>query len=207
MKAIITGISGQDGYFLSQLLLSKGYEVHGIVRRNSSMTQGTVDFLPENIREKIQIEYGDITDVNFLMDLMHKEKPDEIYHLAAQSFVGYSFQNALSTYDVNISGTLNICNAVRDSSPDTKLYFAATSELYGKPNETPQSLTAVRLPRTMGSLLPFFIFATDLVIFLVTNSGPLTSDSWLKSIPFDMNNLYASLYVLTVHIPASFDTA
>ena len=98
MKAIITGISGQDGYFLSQLLLSKGYEVHGIVRRNSSMTQGTVDFLPENIREKIHIEYGDITDVNFLMDLMHKEKPDEIYHLAAQSFVGYSFQNALSTY-------------------------------------------------------------------------------------------------------------
>ena len=98
MKAIITGISGQDGYFLSQLLLSKGYEVHGIIRRNSSMTQGTVDFLPDNIRKEIQIEYGDITDVNFLMDLMNKEKPDEIYHLAAQSFVGYSFQNALSTY-------------------------------------------------------------------------------------------------------------
>ena len=130
MRAIITGISGQDGYFLSQLLLSKGYEVYGIVRRNSSMTQGTVDFLPDYIREKIHIEYGDIIDVNFLMDLMHKEKPDEIYHLA-----------------------------------------------------------------------------TDLVIFLVTNSGLLTSDSWLKSIPFDMNNLYASLYVLTVHIPASFDTA
>ena len=139
MKAIITGISGQDGYFLSQLLLSKGYEVHGIVRRNSSMTQGTVDILPDNIRDKIHIEYGDITDVNFLMDLMHKEKPDEIYHLAAQSFVGYSFQNALSTYDVNIGGTLNICNAVRDSSPDTKLYFAATSELYGQPKETPQN--------------------------------------------------------------------
>ena len=60
------------------------------------------------------------------MDLMNKKKPDEIYHLAAQSFVGYSFQNALSTYDVNIGGTLNVCNAVRDSSPDTKLYFAAT---------------------------------------------------------------------------------
>ena len=148
MKAIITGISGQDGYFLSQLLLSKGYEVHGIVRRNSSMTQGTVDILPDNIRDKIHIEYGDITDVNFLMDLMHKEKPDEIYHLAAQSFVGYSFQNALSTYDVNIGGTLNICNAVRDSSPDTKLYFAATSELYGQPKETPQNEKTPFYPRS-----------------------------------------------------------
>ena len=148
MKAIITGISGQDGYLLSQLLLSKGYEVHGILRRNSSMTQGTVDLLPENIRKQIIIHYGDITDGNFLSNLLQKEKPDELYHLAAQSFVGYSFQNALSTYDANIGGTLNVCNAVKDSSPDTRMYFAATSELFGQPKETPQNEMTPFFPRS-----------------------------------------------------------
>ena len=77
-----------------------------------------------------------------------KEKPDELYHLAAQSFVGYSFQNALSTYDVNIGGTLNICNAIRDASPDTRLYFAATSELFGQPKETPQNESTPLMPRS-----------------------------------------------------------
>ena len=135
MKAIITGISGQDGYFLSHLLLSKGYEVHGILRRNSSMTQGTLGLLPENLQKQIVIHYGDITDANFLSNLLQNEKADELYHLAAQSFVGYSFQNALSTYDVNIGGTINVCNAIKDSSPDTRMYFAATSELFDQPNK------------------------------------------------------------------------
>ena len=145
---IITGISGQDGYFLSQLLLSKGYEVHGILRRNSSMTQGTVDLLTENIKNQIIIHYGDITDGNFLSNLLQKEKPEELYHLAAQSFVGYSFQNSLSTYDANIGGTLNVCNAVKDSSPDTRMYFAATSELFGQPKETPQNEMTPFFPRS-----------------------------------------------------------
>ncbi len=148
MKAIITGISGQDGYFLSKLLLSKSYEVHGILRRNSSMTQGTLDLLPENIKNQIVIHYGDITDGNFLSNLLQKEKPEELYHLAAQSFVGYSFQNALSTYDANIGGTLNVCNAVKDSSPDTRMYFAATSELFGQPKETPQNEMTPFYPRS-----------------------------------------------------------
>ena len=148
MKAFITGISGQDGYFLSQLLLSKGYEVHGILRRNSSMTQGTVDLLPENVRKQITIHYGDITDGHFLSTLLEREKPEELYHLAAQSFVGYSFQNALSTYDANIGGTLNVCNAIKDSSPDTRMYFAATSELFGQPKETPQNEMTPFFPRS-----------------------------------------------------------
>ena len=138
MKAIITGISGQDGYFLSQFLLSKGYEVHGILRRNSSMTQGTLDLLPANIKKQIIIHYGDITDGNFISNIFREQKPDELYHLAAQSFVGYSFQNVLSTYDANIGGTLHACNAVKDSSPDTRMYFAATSELFGQPKQVPQ---------------------------------------------------------------------
>jgi len=87
--------------------------------------------------KKIVVHYGDITDGNFLSNLLGKEKPDEIYHLAAQSFVGYSFQNALSTYDANISGTLNVCNAVKDYSPDTRMYFVATSEMFGLPKESP----------------------------------------------------------------------
>ena len=148
MKAIITGISGQDGYFLSQLLLSKGYEVQGILRRNSSMTQGTVQLLPDDVRTQLTLHYGDITDGHFLTKLIEREKPDELYHLAAQSFVGYSFQNALSTYDVNIGGTLNICNAIRDASPNTRLYFAATSELFGQPKETPQNESTPLMPRS-----------------------------------------------------------
>lgn len=148
MKAFITGITGQDGYFISQLLLSKGYEVHGILRRNSSMTQGTVNLLPENVRKQIILHYGDITDGHFLSTLLEKEKPEELYHLAAQSFVAYSFQNSLSTYDVNIGGTLNVCNAVKDSSPDTRMYFAATSELFGQPKETPQNEKTPFFPRS-----------------------------------------------------------
>jgi len=148
VKAIITGISGQDGYFLSQLLLKKGYEVHGILRRNSSMTRGTMELLPDDVRRNIVIHYGDITDGNFLSNLLGKEKPDEIYHLAAQSFVGYSFQNALSTYDANIGGTLNVCNAIKDYSPDTRMYFAATSEMFGQPKESPQNENTPFLPRS-----------------------------------------------------------
>ena len=163
MKAIITGISGQDGYFLSRLLFSKGYEIHGILRRNSSMTQGTVSRLPADIKSHLLIHYGDITDSQFISILVNKEKPDEFYHLAAQSFVGYSFQNAMSTYDVNISGTLNVCNAIKDFSPDTRMYFAATSEMFGQPKETPQNertLLSPRSPYAVSKLAGFWTVKT-----------------------------------------------
>lgn len=137
--AIISGITGQDGYFLAQILLSRGYQVHGIIRRNSSMSLGNLALLPQEIRDKVNIHYGDLTDANFLSKLLKEYEPDEFYHLAAQSFVGYSFQNPSSTYDVNIGGTLNVANAVKDYSPGTKLYFAATSELFGQPRVTPQN--------------------------------------------------------------------
>ena len=112
------------------------------------MTQGTVDLLPENIKKQIIIHYGDITDGNFLCNLLQKEKPEELYHLAAQSFVEYRFQNALSTYDANIGGTLHVCNAVRDASPDTRMYFAATAEMFGQPKETPQNEMTPFFPRS-----------------------------------------------------------
>lgn len=147
-KALITGISGQDGYFLSKLLTVKGYEIHGVVRRNSSMSVGNIDLLPENIRNGIIIHYGDLTDANFFAKLLADEKPDELYHLAAQSFVGYSFQNPSSTYDVNISGTLNVANAVKDYSPGTRMYFAATSEMFGQPEMVPQNEDTPFKPRS-----------------------------------------------------------
>jgi GDPmannose 4,6-dehydratase len=139
MKAVITGITGQDGYFLTKLLHGAGYEIHGVIRRNSSMSIGTLNYQDPEIRNDIVIHYGELTDANFFAKLLSKEKPDELYHLAAQSFVGYSFQNPSSTYDVNISGTLNVVNAVKDYSPKTRMYFAATSELYGQPDNTPQN--------------------------------------------------------------------
>jgi GDPmannose 4,6-dehydratase len=112
------------------------------------MTRVTMELLPDGVRRKIVVHYGHITDGNFLSNLLGKEKPDEIYHLAAQSFVGYSFQNALSTYDANIGGTLNVCNAIKDASPDTRMYFAATSELFGQPKETPQNEMTPFFPRS-----------------------------------------------------------
>ncbi len=148
MKALLTGISGQDGYFLSRFLTEKGYEIHGVIRRNSSMSQGTVSLHTKDVRDNITIHYGDLTDANFFSKLLSEEKPDEMYHLAAQSFVGYSFQNPSSTYDVNISGTLNIANAVKDYSPGTKLYFAATSEMFGQPETTPQNEETAFKPRS-----------------------------------------------------------
>ena len=148
MKAIITGISGQDGYFLTNLLYKKGYEIIGIIRRNSSMSIGTIEKLPRETKNRLNIEYGDLTDASFFARLLEKEKPDELYHLAAQSFVGYSFQNPASTYDVNISGTLNVANAIKDYSPKTKLYFAATSEMYGQPEITPQNEETPFKPRS-----------------------------------------------------------
>lgn len=131
-KALITGISGQDGFFLTRLLLSKGYQVHGIIRRNSQKSMGTLSNLSSDELEKLKVHWGDITDNFFIENLIRGEKFDEVYHLAAQSFVSYSFQNPKYTYDVNIGGTLNLLNSIKCSSPTTKLYFAATSEMFGK---------------------------------------------------------------------------
>ena len=145
-KALITGISGQDGYFLSKSLLEKGYEVHGILRRDSQKDIGTLKHLEQN--DKITLHWGDITDSIFIDNTIKEIKPDELYHLAAQSFVDLSFINPKNTYDINIGGTLNIVNAVKEYSPTTRVYFAATSELYGQIKETPQTEETPFYPRT-----------------------------------------------------------
>jgi GDPmannose 4,6-dehydratase len=145
-KALITGITGQDGHFLAKLLMEKGYDVHGLVRRNSQASLGTLAYMAG--REKVRIHWGDLTDEMMVRTVISQGKYDEIFHLGAQSFVGLSFTNPGHTYDVNISGTLNVVNAVKDTSPSTRLYFAATSELYGKVQQTPQTEETPFYPRS-----------------------------------------------------------
>lgn len=147
-KVIVTGISGQDGFFIARLLLEKKYEVHGIVRRNSQMTIGTMQSLEEAELKQIHIHWGDITDNIFIDTIIQKVKPDELYHLAAQSFVAYSFENPTSTFSTNINGTLNIILAIKAYSPKTKMYFAGTSELFGLVQETPQTEKTAFYPRS-----------------------------------------------------------
>ena len=147
MKAIVTGISGQDGFFLAQLL-SKGYEVHDVLTRNSLMSGGTMELQHPEMRKQIVIHFGVTPHENFLSKLLKNERPEEFYHLAAQSFIGYSVENAHSTYDVNTGGTLNVCNAIRSTSPDRRMYSVATSELFGRPAETPQDESIPFLPRS-----------------------------------------------------------
>lgn len=147
-RALITGITGQDGFFLSQLLLDKDYEVYGIVRHSTKSKLGNLKYLPAETLNKINIKYGDITDSGFIMQLFKETEFDEVYHLAAQSFVGYSFTNPKLTYDININGTLNILEAIKHHAPKTKMYFAATSELYGKVKEVPQTENTPFHPRS-----------------------------------------------------------
>ena len=136
-KALITGITGQDGSYLAELLLEKGYEVHGIVRRSSVPTTSRID----HIIDKLHIHEGDLSDSSSIVKVVGEVKPDEIYNLAAQSHVGTSFEAAEYTGDVDALGVLRILEAVHINGLDkkTRIYQASTSELYGKVEEVPQN--------------------------------------------------------------------
>ena len=144
--ALITGITGQDGSYLAELLLDKGYEVHGIVRRSSLINTHRID----HIYEKINLHYGDLTDVISLIGVIKKVQPDEIYNLGAQSHVKVSFELPEYTGQVDGMGTLRILEAVRmlGMEKNTRIYQASTSELYGLVQETPQSETTPFHPRS-----------------------------------------------------------
>ena len=136
-KALITGITGQDGSYLAEFLLEKGYEVHGIVRRSSFPNTGKID----HIIDKIKLYDGDLSDSSSIIRIVNEVQPDEIYNLAAQSHVGTSFDAAEYTGDVDAIGVLRILEAVRmlGLAEKTRIYQASTSELYGKVEECPQS--------------------------------------------------------------------
>lgn len=152
MKALITGITGQDGSYLTEILLEKGYEVHGIIRRSSSFNTGRIDHLYENpdvLNKKLFLHYGDLVDTSNLNRLLEKIQPDEIYNLAAQSHVKVSFEIPDYTAQVDALGTLRFLDAIREVGlRQVKFYQASTSELYGKVQEVPQSEKTPFYPRS-----------------------------------------------------------
>ncbi len=151
-KALITGITGQDGSYLTEILLEKGYEVHGIIRRSSSFNTGRIDHLynnPEILNTKLFLHYGDLVDTSSLNRLLEKIEPDEIYNLAAQSHVKVSFEIPDYTAQVDALGTLRFLDSIREVGlRQVKFYQASTSELYGKVQEIPQSETTPFYPRS-----------------------------------------------------------
>lgn len=149
--ALITGITGQDGSYLAELLLSKGYEVHGIIRRASTFNTGRIDHLyqdPHINGVNLFLHYGDIADSTNLIKLLYRIKPDEIYHLAAQSHVRVSFDIPEYTGDVTGLGTVRILEAIRETGLPAKFYQASSSEMYGKVLDVPQRETTPFYPRS-----------------------------------------------------------
>ena len=150
-KALISGITGQDGSYLTELLLEKGYEVHGIIRRASSFNTFRIDHLYKDesiLNKSLFLHYGDLTDSSNLNRLVEKIQPSEIYNLGAQSHVQVSFEVPEYTGEVDAIGTLRFLDAIRETGIETKFYQASTSELYGKAQETPQNEKTPFYPRS-----------------------------------------------------------
>jgi GDPmannose 4,6-dehydratase len=143
-KALVTGITGQDGSYLAELLLEKGYEVHGLVRRSSSFNTWRID----HVRDQLVLHYGDLVDQNSLVRALEAVRPDEVYNLAAQSHVKVSFEMPEYTTDVTAIGVLRVLDAVRDLGLHTRVYQAGSSEMFGLVHETPQSERTPFHPRS-----------------------------------------------------------
>lgn len=147
-KALITGITGQDGSYLTELLLSKGYQVHGILRRVALEDPEHHLWRIKHLLKKIVIHSGSLESFASLFKVVNKIKPDECYHLAAQSFVSYSFEDEFSTIDTNINGTHYVLSAIKECAPKCKFYFAASSEMFGHVREIPQNENTPFHPRS-----------------------------------------------------------
>jgi len=152
-KALITGITGQDGSYLAELLLEKGYEVHGIKRRSSSLNTERLDHIyqdPHIENARLHLHYGDLSDASNLTRIISEVQPDELYNLGAQSHVAVSFESPEYTADVDALGTLRLLEAIRflGLEKKTKFYQASTSELFGEVQEIPQRETTPFYPRS-----------------------------------------------------------
>lgn len=143
-RALITGVTGQDGSYLAELLLGKGYEVYGIMRRKSVVDYGNV----EHLKDKINFIYADMTDIVSLVNAVKKSQADEVYNLAAQSFVGTSWEQPLLTAEIDAMGVTNLLEAIRIAKPDARFYQASTSEMFGLVQEIPQKETTPFYPRS-----------------------------------------------------------
>jgi GDPmannose 4,6-dehydratase len=150
-RALITGITGQDGSYLAELLLAKGYEVHGIIRRASTFNTGRLDPIyedPHAGRKRLFLHYGDLSDASALSRLILKVQPDEIYNLAAQSHVRVSFDCPEYTTDITATGAIRLLEAIRETGIKPRYYQASSSEMYGKVMEIPQKETTPFYPRS-----------------------------------------------------------
>ena len=160
-SALITGITGQDGSYLAEFLLKKGYAVHGIVRRSSTFNRGRIDHLFSDIYhpdQSIELHYGDLGDSSSLLRILLMTKPDEVYNLAAQSHVGVSFDTPEYTSDVTGLGTARLLEALRISGLPARFYQASSSELYGKALESPQTERTPFYPRSPYACAKAFAF-------------------------------------------------
>jgi GDPmannose 4,6-dehydratase len=155
-KAIITGITGQDGAYLTQLLLSKGYEVFGTYRRTSSVNFWRLDELGVTSHENLHLVEYDLTDLSSTLRLLEKAEPQEIYNLAAQSFVGVSFEQPITTAEITGIGVLNVLEAIRLFDPKIRFYQASTSEMFGKVQAIPQSEETPFYPRSPYGVAKLF---------------------------------------------------
>lgn len=147
-KALITGITGQDGSYLAEFLLEKGYEVHGLVRHVALEDPEHRLWRIRRTLDKICLHPGSLESYASIFNVVEKVKPDECYHLAAQSFVSYSFEDEFSTINTNINGTLHTLSAVKQRAPECKFYFAGSSEMFGLVKETPQNEITPFHPRS-----------------------------------------------------------
>ena len=149
-KALITGITGQDGSYLAEILLEKEYEVHGMIRRSSSFNTGRIDHIinDKKYKDHFFFHHGDVTDSSNINRLLEKIEPDEIYNLAAQSHVKVSFEIPDYTAQVDALGTLRFLDAIRETRIKTKFYQASTSELFGNAQEIPQTEKTPFYPRS-----------------------------------------------------------
>jgi len=159
-KALITGITGQDGSYLAELLLDKGYQVHGIVRRASTFNRQRIDHLRNgaDTRDRVFLHYGDLADSESLTTVLAAVQPDEVYNLAAQSHVGISFRMPTYTGDVTAIGTVRLLEAVRQKAPESRFYQASSSELFGKAEEVPQSEQTPFHPRSPYAVAKLYSF-------------------------------------------------
>ena len=179
-KALITGITGQDGSYLAELLLDKGYEVHGVVRRSSTFNRGRIDHLRKAVmgERHIRLHYADLGDTESLTTVLAEVRPDEIYNLAAQSHVGISFTMPTYTGDVSGLGVVRLLEGVRQVVPEARFYQASSSELFGKATEVPQNEDTPFHPRSPYAVAKLYahwatinfreahgIFATNGILF------------------------------------------
>ncbi|MEP0846359.1 MAG: GDP-mannose 4,6-dehydratase [Phycisphaerae bacterium] len=159
--ALLTGVTGQDGSYLAELLVGKGYAVHALTRRTSSFNRARIEHLRERARrggQVFELHYGDLADSSSLNAVIARTQPDELYNLAAQSHVAISFQQPEYTSDVNATGVLRLLEAARNIKPDVRFYQASTSELYGKAYESPQTERTPFHPRSPYAVSKLYAF-------------------------------------------------